>query len=233
MKKSLLTLLTAVALLTGKIKDSYSQNKILIYGDSNHQSEKQENFMINSIDSLKKQGYNYFATELPKKYDKSIQKYFYTNKEEKDSIINLFLKWRPSNIELNMCYEFYKKGFKVVPIDTIYEELEGYSLNEEGEIVAEMNNRDPYMAKNIEKILEENPFAKMIVYVGALHAAENSIIDSFYKKARIILKNSTMAEILKKGGHNIETIYLEGEIYPLMETVLESNDFFDKIIYLE
>src|SRR3989344_7376852 len=97
MKKPLLTLLTAAALLTGGINNSQGQNskvfnnKILIYGDSNHQSEKQENFKINSIDSLKKQGYNYFATELPKKYDESYQKYFYTNKKDKDLLWNLCL----------------------------------------------------------------------------------------------------------------------------------------------
>ena len=98
MKKPLLTLLTATALLAGGINNSQGQNskvfnnKILIYGDSNHQSDKQENFMISLIDSLKKQGYNYFATELPEKYDESYQKYFYTNKKDKDSIINLFLE---------------------------------------------------------------------------------------------------------------------------------------------
>ena len=239
MKKTLLTLLTAATLLTGGINNSQGQNskvfnnKILIYGDSNHQSEKQENFMINSIDSLKKQGYNYFATELPKKYDESYQKYFSSKKEDKDSIINLFLEWRPSNIELNMCYEFYKQGFKVVPIDTTYEELERYSLDEEGNIVTELNNRDPYMAKNIEKILEKDSSAKIIVSVGALHAAENSIIEAFYRKTRIILKNSTMSEILKQIGHNIETIYLKDESSPLLETLLGSNEYFDKIVYLE
>jgi len=108
-----------------------------------------------------------------------------------------------------MCYEFYKQGFKVVPIDTTYEELERYSLDEEGNIVTELNNRDPYMAKNIEKILEKDSSAKIIVSVGALHAAENSIIEAFYRKTRIILKNSTMTEILKQKGHGIETIYLK------------------------
>ena len=132
-----------------------------------------------------------------------------------------------------MCYKFYKKKFKVVPIDTLYEELEGYSLNEELDIVAEIKNRDPHIAKNVEKILEKDPSAKIIVSVGALHAAKNSVMDLFYEEARIILKNSTMAEILKQNGHDIETIYLKDKSSNLLETLLGSNEYFDKIIYLK
>ena len=80
-------------------------------------SEKQKNFMTNSIDSLKEQGYNYFAIELPVKCDSSIQNYLTSNKNYQDKNIEKLLEWWPSKGALEIAYNFYKKGFKVVPID--------------------------------------------------------------------------------------------------------------------
>lgn len=249
MKNSILTL-SLIALLSRGINNSYSQNpklsensKLVIYGESDHMSKKQKTFMINSIDSLKKKGYNYFAIELPVKCDSSIQRYLTSNKNYQDENIKELLEWGPSNGALEVAYNFYKNGFKVVPIDEgksfhLISLLNDYSIlkttkNPKRKI---NNERDFYMAKNIEKILENDSSAKIIAYTGAFHAREIKEKLKIKKRgSKFTYEYPTMAGILKKKGIDPETICLidksnNGYIDSEKEKL---NKYFDRQIYLE
>ena len=236
MKNQLLSL-SLIALLSGGINNSYSQNselsedsKLMIFGESNHMSEKQKDFMVNSIDSLKEQGYNYFAIELPVRCDNSVQSYLKSNKKDKDLVIDQLLELWPSRGALEVAYNFYKNGFKVVPIDEgIEEENSLVGWKRINDTLMEFNNeRDFYMAKNIEKILEKDSCAKIVAYTGAFHANKRRNYTFSYKYP-------TMAGILKKKGINQKTICLidknnNGYINTRKEKL---NKSFEKIIYIE
>lgn len=248
MKSPLLTL-SLMALLSGGIKNSYSQNsksfensKLVIYGESDHMSEKQKNFMINSIDSLKNEGYNYFAIELPVKSDTSIQRYLTSNKNYQDENIKELLGLWPSNKALEVAYNFYKNKFKVVPIDEgksfYFVSLHNFTmLKTANNPKRKINNeRDFYMAKNIEKILENDSSARIVAYTGAFHAREiKEKLKIKKRRSAFSYKYPTMAGILKKKGINSEAICLidknnNGYIDSKKEKL---NKYFDKLIYLE
>lgn len=242
MKNPLLTL-SLLALLSGGINNSYSQNskssknsKVVVYGESNHMSEKQKNFLINSADSLKEQGYNYFAIELPAKMDSSIQNYLTSDKNYQDENINKLLEMWPSKGALEVAYNFYKNGFKIVPIDEgksfYFVSLDNFTmLKTTDKPKKKINNeRDFYMAKNIEKILEKDSHAKIIAYTGAFHAKK--IRGKLKMKKRALAHSKffyiypTMAGILKRKGINPQTICLTEEANS------ENPRYFDKIVYL-
>ncbi len=240
--------LSLIALLSGEINNSYSQNsksensKLVIYGESDHMSEKQKIFMINSIDSLKNKGYNYFAIELPEKYDSSIQRYFTSNKNYQDENTNKLLELYQSNGALEVAYNFYKNGFKIVPID---EGESFYFVNFNfftPKIIKNSkkinNERDFYMAENIEKILEKDKSAKIVAYTGAFHARKIKHKEKIKNKKRnyaFFYKYPTMAGILEKRGKNPETICLidknNTEYFDSEKERL--NKYFDRRIYLE
>ncbi len=242
MKSPLLTL-SLIALLSGGINNSYSQNhkssensKLVIYGESDHMSEKQKNFMTNSIDSLKKQGYNYFAIELPVKMDTSIQRYLTSDKNYQDENIKYILQNKPSRDALEMvAYNFYKCGFKVIPIDEgksfyLISLLNDYSTSKTAKNSKRKinNERDFYMAKNIEDILENDSSARIIAYTGAFHAREiKEKLKIKKRRSAFAYKYPTMAGILKKKGIDPETICLTEE------TNSEDSKYFDKIVYLK
>ena len=243
MKNPILTL-SLIALLSGEINNSYSQNselpkdsKLVIYGESCHMSKKQKNFMINSVDSLKKEGYNYFAIELPAKEDSSIQCYLTSNKNYQDENIKKLLEWRPSNKGLKVAYNFYKKGFKVINIDEGEDYIDIFKVKwDDASLLMEMaNNRDSCMAKNIERILEKDSSAKIVAYTGAFHVRE--IEDTLKIKERdytFTYKYPPMAGILKKRGINPETICLIDENGKCADIEnAELNKFIDKKIYLK
>ena len=219
MRKKIILGLSLIALLSGEIKKSYSQeskdSRLVIYGESNHFSTKQKDFVVNSIDSLKKQGYNYFAIEFFSERDSSIQNYLTSNKKYRDQNINHLLKQVPSNMALNyVVYNFYKAGFKIIPIDG--------------------PRRDDDMAKNIEKIFKEDSSAKIVCYVGALHAREMGTKDPKYTNT---FAYPPLAGILKEKGLDPETIYLKEkeDIYFLNKKQNSEDEerFFDKIILIE
>ena len=100
------------------------------------------------------------------------------------------------------------------------------------------NERDFYMAKNIEKILEKDSSAKIIAYTGTFHAREIKEKQKLKNKKRdytAVYKYPTMAGILKKKGINPETICLidkknNGYIDLRKEKL---NKYLDKVIYLK
>lgn len=241
MKNSILTF-SLMALLSWGIKNSYSQNsksensKLTIYGESNHMSEKQKNFMINSIDSLRKKGYNYFAIEFPVEMDTSIQNYLTSNKNYQDKNIEKLLEEYPSKGALEVVYNFHKNGFKVVPIDEGESELyRGERINDT--LVKLFNERDSCMAENIGKILENDSSAKIVVYTGALHARETEEklkTKLFGYSTTYIYEYPPMAGILRKKGINPETICLiDKNDNGYIDSEKELNKYFDKLIYIK
>lgn len=219
--------------------NSYSQNsrlsensRVLIYGESNHDSFLSKKYVINSADSLKKEGYNYFAIELPIEYNSLIQSFLKDDETSQSPIVNRFIEWYSSfermNLCLEMCWRFYKKGFEVILIDTTIDgELEALHLGDTFKID---NRRDPYMAKNIEKILEKDSSAKIVAYVGAFHATEAESFSCLAREGILFWKYPPMAGILKRKGINPETIYLIEKADAMDQ---ELKKYSDKTIYLK
>lgn len=213
--KSLINKIILTSLITLGINNSYSQNskfsedsKLLIYGEPHHVSILTKEFVINSIDSLKKEGYNYFAIELDRGEYNPVQSYLKSDKKYRDS------EWDSSASTeklLEMIYNFYKKGYKVIPIDTnVFSEWEfiGDSI---------LNRREFHMAEKLEEITKKDSSAKIVAFVGGIHAIKSG--------------EGSIAVLLKKRGINSETIYLMDNKLTNQKDRLIA-EYFDKIIYL-
>ncbi len=236
MKNPILTL-SLIALLSGGINNSYSQDskssknsRVLIYGED-HFSLKQSGFITNLIDSLKNEKYNYFAMECKlKEFNTSVQRYLTSNKDYQDKKIK-----KLSKSDLEMLYAFYKNGFKIVLIDG---GKDGKYLRKK-DIFENVNERDLYMAENIIKILEKDSSAKIVVNVGAYHAQESrNPLEVDYMSSPEYpcrYKYPPMAGILKNKGIDPETIRLIDEKTPffLPDQAEKEKKYFDKIIYLK
>jgi len=190
------------------VANQFDKSRVVAIGESNHYSNKQRKFVKDLIPTLKKKGVSHYATELLSESKESIDKYFESNKQYRDSTINSLLSWGPSLDYLNLAYEFHKNGISVVPIDKKVKRTWDKRRGISKDTLYVENVRDKHMAEELMKILEKNPKAKILTYTGAFHTTEKHITENL-TDLHVKFKYPPFASLLKD-EHGIDpfTIYL-------------------------
>jgi len=177
------------------VASQFEYSPVVALGDSNHYSgKKMENFLINLIPYLKKAGVTHYAFEMAPEDIKEINGILTFQSQPGSSVIV------PRDKKLDIPNKMKQNGIIPVPIDYRGDSTTEYTKTKDGAFIVNYDNhRDKHMAKNVAKILEEQPNAKILAFLGAGHVAEKNIKDyPLPKNGKYILQHPPFAFQLKK-----------------------------------
>lgn len=191
-----------------KITGSVKKQDITWYGE-NHTSKIQNEYILNELKKRDPSKTIYLA-EFPKKWEKSIKKWL-SDSTYNDGTIPI---WARKDIVKDM-RNVNNLGIEIRFIDgeprLEYRDVT-VSIEEKGiGIYYIKNKRDMIMAKNIYKIIKENPNKEIVIHTGSFHAIEYASHVFLYGTKVVLQEYPPAARILKETyGIDPKTIRLQG-----------------------
>jgi len=140
------------------------QNQVIIFGED-HLVEMDNYFVGDLLERLQQQGYQHLMVELPEKYQNTVEQFMEGRIEGEELLETINLRIYPDFLYL--LTQAKDAGMKVHCMDV---------NDPSNRNISEDKNRDKEMAKNIERLMDKEPQAKIVIFVGAAHAWEDSYL---------------------------------------------------------
>lgn len=179
--------------------DALKDNSVLLIGETHQENNPHRKLATSMMADFKAAGATHLALEIPKKSQPILDEYMRTGDEKVlDKLVMESLfgggSFHGQQSYRDLIEAAHKAGLKLVAVDTTVSAFDF--------------TRDKSIAQNVGDILKSDEKAKVIMWYGSRHGAKDGPGELKSVLGEVIDRwEDTAAELLRKGGHSVATVW--------------------------